>query len=199
MNMKFSPSALEFYPAQWLDAYKKAGTLPNDIIDVAYGDYETFALQSPPKGKMLGVNDDGLPAWVDAPAPPPMPVSEHRQNAFDWIDATADRIRASDRSVGQYLNAEYQLVAQALIDYRNNPEGEVPDAIRSYAAAEGLAIDAAAQQIAEAAARVQELLQAVRRIRLAGKAAIRDAGDDANFMETARPYIDQLNKIPTGS
>ncbi|WP_438767906.1 hypothetical protein [Kushneria sp. TE3] len=124
-----------------------------------------------------------------------MPVAEHRRSAIDWIDATADRVRASDRSVGQYLDAEYQLVAQALADYRAHPDAEVPEAIRSYAVAEGLTAEAAAQQIAEAAARVQELLQDVRRIRLAGKAAIRDAGDEADFMETARPFIDQLEAL----
>ncbi|MCM2131462.1 hypothetical protein [Larsenimonas rhizosphaerae] len=120
-------------------------------------------------------------------------AGQQRQNALDWLDATADRVRASDRSVGQYLDAEYQLVAQALIEYRNNPEGEVPDAIQSYAIAEGLTVEDAAQQIAEAAARAQELLQDVRRIRLAGKAAVRDADTD-DFFNTAQQYVEQLER-----
>lgn len=135
-----------------------------------------------------------MPGWFSIPLSSP---HVRRASAINKIDSTADRIRASDRSVGQYLDAEYQLVAQALIEYRTNPEGEVPDAIRSYAEAEGLTVDAAAQQIAEAAARVQELLQAVRRIRLAGKAAIRDAGDDDDFMEIAQGYVAQLeSRLP---
>lgn len=193
--MWFSPSELSFFFENMLTRYERAGTLPDDLVAVDREDYEKFSLSSAPAGKMLGADKNGRPAWVDTPPPPPVPVSEKRQNAIHWLDATADRIRASDRSVGQYLDAEYQLVAQALAEYRAHPEGEIPDAIQSYAAAERLSVEAAAQQIAEAAARVQELLQAVRRIRLAGKAAIRDAGDDADFMATARPFIDQLETL----
>lgn len=130
------------------------------------------------------------------PAAAPSPAVL-RQQAVDWLDATADRVRAADRSVGQYLDAEYQVVADALVIYRNDPDGDVPEAVQSYADAEGLTVKAAAEQIAEAAARAVDLLQSVRRIRLAGKAAVRDAADDADMLDIARPYIDKLEALAT--
>ncbi|SPJ35247.1 hypothetical protein [Kushneria phyllosphaerae] len=191
MKYFYSAERNMLYPSTMRGRYEAAGTWPDDAREVDKATYEEFVGDSP-AGMRRGSSDEGLPCWV---ALDPDPVDARKAAAINWLDATADRIRASDRSVGQYLDAEYQLVAQALIEYRTNPEGEVPDAIRSYAAAEGLTVEAAAQQIAEAAARVQELLQDVRRIRLAGKAAIRDAGDDADMMEAARPFIDQLEAL----
>ncbi|REC94886.1 hypothetical protein [Kushneria indalinina] len=183
IQVYYSPSKNGFYHA----GVNKA---PGDAIKITDAEYEALR-QGLSAGKNIAVDDNGRLLLCSAPS------RQRRDDAIDWIDATADRIRASDRSVGQYLDAEYQLVAQALIEYRNSTEGEVPDAIRSYAVAEGLTIGAAAHQIAEAAARVQELLQDVRRIRLAGKAAIRGAGDEADMMEIARPYIDRLEALAT--
>ncbi|WP_165814192.1 hypothetical protein [Kushneria phyllosphaerae] len=151
-------------------------------------------MNPPPEGMVRSPDTAGMPQWV---AIGEQAAYARRAQAVNWIDATADRARASDRSVGRYLDAEYQLVAQALADYRAHPDAEVPESIQSYATAEGLTVEDAAQQIAEAAARVQERLQDVRRIRLAGKAAIRDASDDADFMETARPFVDQLEALAT--
>ncbi|WP_456267647.1 hypothetical protein M1D97_10295 [Kushneria sp. AK178] len=127
--------------------------------------------------------------------PPRAPAPARRASAIDRVDATADRVRASDRSVGQYLDAEYRFVYDALAEYRASPDGKIPQAIRAHADAEGITEAAAAEQIAESAGRAEDRLLEVRRIRLAGKAEIREAGDDADFMEIARPYIDRLEAL----
>lgn len=190
----FSPTGVTFLAAALRERYEAAGNWPDDAIEVTKEEFDTFGarVNGRPEGMMLGAGDNGRPAWVARPLEAP---EVRREKAIRLIDWNADRIRAADRSVGQYLDAEYQIVAQALATYRLNPAGEAPEAIQSYAAAEGLTVADAAQQIAEAAARADELLQAVRRIRLAGKAAIRDASDDADFMATARPFIDQLETL----
>ncbi|GHC17566.1 hypothetical protein GCM10010082_06000 [Kushneria pakistanensis] len=193
MNYLFSTKTNAFYPLELASRYKKSGSLPDDALEVSESVFNEFA-GAPPVGKARGANEDGQPCWVTLD---PDPVDVRKAAAINWIDATADRIRASDRSIGQYLDAEYQLVAQALADYRNNPDAEVPESIQSYATAEGLGVEDAAQQIAEAAAHAEDLLQNVRRIRLTGKAAIRDAADDADMMETVQPFIDQLEALVT--
>lgn len=64
---KFSPTTTSFYPVALLDDYRKAGTLPDDLVEVSESVYQEFSGQ-PPLGKRRGVAD-GVPAWVDIPPP----------------------------------------------------------------------------------------------------------------------------------
>lgn len=63
-NYLFSKSTLAFYPVVLLNDYKKAGTLPDDMIEVADNIRDTFNA-SPPAGLKLGVDDGGLPSWIE--------------------------------------------------------------------------------------------------------------------------------------
>ncbi|MEX3242411.1 tail fiber assembly protein [Serratia quinivorans] len=65
---KFSATTTSFYPAEMLDDYRKAGTLPDDLVSVDNEAYNTFVL-SPPEGKIRGADKSGRPAWVEAPQP----------------------------------------------------------------------------------------------------------------------------------
>lgn len=193
--MHYSPSTNAFYPSDMRQDYIDAGTFPSDAIAVTDEQWKTYGIGDVPAGKRRAAGENGQPCWVNIEREA---ANVRRSWAKNWLDTTADRTRASDRSLGQYLDAEYQLVAQALADYRDNPGAPVPEALQSHADAEKISVEAAAQQIAEAAARADELLKAVRRIRLAGKAAIRDADDNADMMETVRPFIDQLEALTAG-
>lgn len=62
----FSKTTCSFYPAEILDAYKSAGTLPDDIGLVTDAEYEEYT-GAAPDGKMRGANNLGQPAWVDMP------------------------------------------------------------------------------------------------------------------------------------
>ncbi|MCX2525495.1 hypothetical protein [Larsenimonas rhizosphaerae] len=164
--------------------------IPRDAISIATEKRdELIAAQA--RGLQITPDEKGIPNAIALD----FSITRQRQNALDAIDAAADRARAADRSTGQYLDAEYRLVQSALEQWRtrDSDDAPVPLAIQDWADAQGITPNKAAEQIAEAAARAEELLQAVRRIRLASKAAIRDVSDDADFMEVARPCIDQLN------
>jgi hypothetical protein len=65
---KFSSTTSSFYPAEMLDDYRKAGTLPDDLVSIDNEVYNTFVL-SPPEGKIRGADKSGFPAWVEAPQP----------------------------------------------------------------------------------------------------------------------------------
>lgn len=64
----FSKTTCSFYPAEILEAYKSAGTLPDDVEIVADAEYEKYT-GVPPVGKTRGANNRGQPAWVDMPEP----------------------------------------------------------------------------------------------------------------------------------
>lgn len=63
----FSASRIAFYPISLKDRYEASNTWPTDGVDVGYDVYLEFTA-SPPEGKVRGVVD-GMPAWVDKPAP----------------------------------------------------------------------------------------------------------------------------------
>lgn len=63
----FSALSNAFYPISLKDRYEASNTWPTDGVDVDYDVYLEFTA-NPPEGKVRGVVD-GMPAWVDSPAP----------------------------------------------------------------------------------------------------------------------------------
>lgn len=72
----FSPSTISFYPDVMLEDYRKAGTLPDDLIGVENDVFAKFS-GTPPDNKVRGVLK-GKPGWVDIP---PLTVDELIQRA----------------------------------------------------------------------------------------------------------------------
>ncbi|MCE1279765.1 tail fiber assembly protein [Enterobacter hormaechei] len=66
MEYLYSPKENAFYPAALEDAYRAAGTLPDDLVPVETDVFNEFSA-CPPQGKIRAVGDDGLPCWVDIP------------------------------------------------------------------------------------------------------------------------------------
>lgn len=63
----FSAKELSFYPESLKEDYIKAGSWPNDLIEVEVGVFLEFTAQ-PPQGKVRGSNKNGMPAWKSSPA-----------------------------------------------------------------------------------------------------------------------------------
>ncbi|EMV2793014.1 hypothetical protein AACI93_001789 [Escherichia coli] len=59
----FSPSENMFYPVELKSLYSEWPVDATEVPDSAFNEY-TGAL---PEGKMRGVDDAGLPCWVDIP------------------------------------------------------------------------------------------------------------------------------------
>ena len=72
MKYLFSAVNNAFYPLILKDAYVAAGTWLTDGIEVDESVFLEF-IGEPPAGKARGVGDGGMPAWVDAPEPTPLP------------------------------------------------------------------------------------------------------------------------------
>ncbi len=64
----FSPAENAFYLVALKDDYLSAGTWPSDGISVDADDAIAFMGEAP-EGKVRGIDDDGLPCWVDLPPP----------------------------------------------------------------------------------------------------------------------------------
>lgn len=120
-----------------------------------------------------------------------------KENTLNAIDSSADNARTRDQSIGQLLDIEYQQVIEAHSRWYADgyDETKCPEEINAWANAEGVTPLQAAQEIAEAAAHREEVIRQIRSIRLAGKAAVRAAADDADFTAIAGPFIDQLNQV----
>lgn len=64
----FSPAENAFYAAELVDSYMAAGTWPDDAAKVEDALYRAF-IAEPPAGQYRGVNEAGMPCWLDIPAP----------------------------------------------------------------------------------------------------------------------------------
>lgn len=64
----FSASEKTFFIKATLPLYENAGTLPGDIIEIDNNVAREFMADARP-GKVIGVDESGLPMWSDAPPP----------------------------------------------------------------------------------------------------------------------------------
>ena len=67
-NYLFSKTTCAFYPVELFDAYKAAGTLPDDASAVTDAEYKKYTC-TPPDGKTRGASSKGQPVWVDISDP----------------------------------------------------------------------------------------------------------------------------------
>lgn len=62
----FSAKELSFYPESLKVDYIKAGSWPDDLIEVNISTFLEFTSQ-PPEGKVRGSDERGLPVWQSSP------------------------------------------------------------------------------------------------------------------------------------
>ncbi|HDL8521703.1 TPA: tail fiber assembly protein, partial [Yersinia enterocolitica] len=67
MKLLWSAKNNAFIPAEMVDEYKVAGWAIDDLVE-AREDILPFYGKAP-TGKIRGVRDNGMPAWVDLPPP----------------------------------------------------------------------------------------------------------------------------------
>lgn len=122
---KFSKKTLGFYPAELMDIYIQAGTLPDDVVDVDVAGHKEFTKQ-PPAGKILGADDCGLPIWVDTPAPTLTELAAQARRYRDAFLTATDQMTLVDYSISDVpLNAEQRAellaVRQSYKSWTNEP------------------------------------------------------------------------------
>ncbi|EHM3440643.1 tail fiber assembly protein [Salmonella enterica subsp. enterica] len=65
----YSAKSNAFYYIGFRDNYVRNGTWPDDATEVDDSIYIEYAANEPPYGKTRTAGTDGLPMWVDIPAP----------------------------------------------------------------------------------------------------------------------------------
>ena len=58
-----------FYSEPERPMYELHSSWPDDCIPVPDSIYDEFAASEPPPGKYRGVNEEGMPCWLDIPPP----------------------------------------------------------------------------------------------------------------------------------
>lgn len=71
----FSPSKSLFYPSDFIEIYKSAGSFPDDLIEPTTSELDEYFCKTAPVDKILGTVS-GRPSWVD------LAISEEEQ----WIN-----------------------------------------------------------------------------------------------------------------
>ncbi|HHR5464430.1 TPA: tail fiber assembly protein [Salmonella enterica subsp. enterica] len=117
----FSAKTMAFYPELEKDIYIKAGTLPDDVITVDSSVRDEFNF-TPPTGKMLGIDDGGLPCWVDIPPPTRDELIQAAENERQCLLAYADNVMLDWRTelmLGEISDAD-RVKLSAWMAYKND-------------------------------------------------------------------------------
>lgn len=87
MDYFYSKSTDAFYPEDMLPIYKKANSIPNDLIKVSEQDFKDYSLTTAPEGKIRAY-DHGF-YWAD------IPLSDAAVAASEvyWVQKELDRVR----------------------------------------------------------------------------------------------------------
>ena len=80
MNLKyFSPSENAFYAGELKESYIAADSWPSDALEVDESLYLEF-IDKPPKGKYRGVDNAGMPCWLEIPPPTAEEMASNAEN-----------------------------------------------------------------------------------------------------------------------
>ncbi|ELY2473225.1 tail fiber assembly protein [Cronobacter sakazakii] len=127
MEYFYSPKENAFYPAALEDAYRAAGTLPDDLVAVENSVFAEFSA-CPPQGKTRSAGVDGLPCWVDIPKKEVTEdeIKAHARTLRDnFIEAT-DKMLVPDYTINDIPLTEDQKaeVIEVRINYKRWPTTE---------------------------------------------------------------------------
>lgn len=135
-NYIYSANNNAFYPLELQGIYETSGTWPDDGVDVGYDVYLQFTA-SPPEGKVRGVVD-GMPAWVDIPAPTheqQVEAAVRKKNSFRseadaeiaWLQDAADVGIATDEETALLAAWKTYRVKLMRVDTTKAPGIEWPE------------------------------------------------------------------------
>ncbi|MGE4752468.1 tail fiber assembly protein [Yersinia enterocolitica] len=135
MKLLWSAKNNAFIPAEMVDEYKVAGWAIDDLVE-AREDILPFYGKAP-TGKIRGVRDNGMPAWVDLP-PPTHEELIAKANAkksqlkaiadseIEWRQDAVDDKSASDKEITSLASWRKYRVALMRVDASNPLEIEWP-------------------------------------------------------------------------
>ncbi|EOV1656316.1 tail fiber assembly protein [Yersinia enterocolitica] len=135
MKLLWSAKNNAFIPAEMVDEYKVAGWAIDDLVE-AREDILPFYGKAP-TGKIRGVRDNGMPAWVDLP-PPTHEELIAKANAkksqlkaiadseIEWRQDAVDDRSASDKEITALASWRKYRIALMRVDVSNTLEIEWP-------------------------------------------------------------------------
>lgn len=116
----FSSSALGFYPESLKTDYESGTGWPADAMEITQQQWQEY-IASPPAGKTLGSDDNGLPAWVEIPPLTPNELiaaaGAEKQNRITVANEFINRKQWPGKAVLQRLKDEDKAQYNLWLDY----------------------------------------------------------------------------------
>lgn len=111
----FSPKKLSFFPEDFIEDYKQAGTWPDDAIEISEEKYTElkFGLLS---GKVLSVDIAGNPILVSQPKQTVSEMASSLRSNRDLLISSTDYLVMPDYPISADLLAKVKAYRQALRD-----------------------------------------------------------------------------------
>ncbi|WHI46814.1 hypothetical protein [Microbulbifer sp. VAAF005] len=121
---------------------------------------------------------------------------QSRQFALDLIDNTAGKTRLRSVPIGYGMTDEYARVrAEAKRFLEPEFSGDIPAVIQTHSDVEGVSPQESAEAILSAANKWDSALDKIRDIRIRAKAKIKQAEEGENYIDIARPFLEQLKTL----
>lgn len=111
-----------FYPEELHAAYRKANTLPNDIVKVTDDTFKVYS-GTPPKNKIRGVSGDRSPCWIDMSNP----HSDIKSRATDLLNEIRAYIMHEYVMMNIPIPKEYVEYQRGLKSVINGDTSDIPE------------------------------------------------------------------------
>lgn len=116
----YSASLNAFYPLSLKPDYEKAGSWPDDAVEVSDESANEY-MAEPPEGKIRAAGDDGYPSWIDAPKPTHeeqvAAADAEKQSRIEQANAYMDSKQWPGKAAMGRLNDTEKAQYNAWLDY----------------------------------------------------------------------------------
>ncbi|MCW7553646.1 hypothetical protein NX722_13615 [Endozoicomonas gorgoniicola] len=134
--------------------------------------------------------------WPEEVPIEPAPAATRRLSACAAIDHAAGNARTHFATDFPFVDEEYNLTyADACAWIDSGFQGTAPDSVLADPLSEKESPQAAAESIKAQGKAWIDILMVIRKLRLNGKEAVKDAPDDADFMAIAQPVVERLEGL----
>ncbi|MCO1336263.1 hypothetical protein MO867_18180 [Microbulbifer sp. OS29] len=119
-----------------------------------------------------------------------------KEYALDVINNLAGKARKRFVPIGYGMTDEYARVKDAAQQFAEAGfTGEVPAAVQTHAEVKGVSPQQAAETILQAASNWNNALDKIREIRIKAKSEVEAAGEDADYLAIAQPFLATLKAL----
>ncbi|MEM8445928.1 tail fiber assembly protein [Morganella morganii] len=120
----YSPGNNQFLAWSMLDDYKKAGSWPDDAVEISDIIYQEFGATPAPVGKIMAAGKDGLPSWSNIPPPSHEQLAANAESQKQALiaEVTSETEMLRTKLALKRIKPDEEVLLNAWLDYLDELE-----------------------------------------------------------------------------